>query len=353
MLTHLSIKGLAIIEELNIDFSMGLNVITGETGAGKSILIKALNLVLGGKAQSDVIRNGWSKASVSAVFELEPSHPFFVGANEKGLEIDPQGALIIRRQVARKGRSQAWINDLPVTQSTLKQLGVQLIDIFGQHDNHLLMDAQNHCSYVDQFLEVPSLLTNYQETYRLVQKKLRDLYHLIQDYQHKSRDRDYFEFRLKELQDFSPQKEEFDSITEILHQSKGEIKQRRFLSEVEQIIDSSYGGRGLSRAFHEVNRLLAQIDEAKDIEELVASSVDIEGKIDDFSFNIGKKLSSLDIDEASIQSSQERLAKYKDLFKSLMYKLWSNCFRLKCILRMSCASWIRPTNSFIKRWKSL
>lgn len=317
MLSHLSIKGLAIIEELSIDFSQGLNVITGETGAGKSILIKALNLVLGGKAQADIIRNGWSKANVVAVFELERHHLFFGAASEKGLSIDSDEQLIIRRQVSRKGRSQAWINDVPVTQTTLKQLGLLLIDIFGQHDNHLLLDPQNHCSYVDKFIEDTSLLPRYQESYRDAHDKLRDLYRKAKEYQHKLRDRDYIEFRLRELNAFDPQKEEFANISSTLEQSKDEIEQRRLLSEVEKIIDHSYKGKGLSHAFHEINAFLLQIEDAKGIDALLAEGQDIEGKIDDFSYHLGKKLSSLDLDEESIRIAQERLNKYKDLFKKL------------------------------------
>ena len=125
MLTRLDIRGLAIIESLSIEFSSSLNVITGETGAGKSILIKALSLISGAKASSEVVREGFDAANVAASFLVPPDHPVVTDCLEVGLPVEKvSGAIeiLIRRQIQVKGRSQAWVNDLPVGLGTLRKI---------------------------------------------------------------------------------------------------------------------------------------------------------------------------------------------------------------------------------------
>ena len=141
MLNQLHINGLAIIESLKIDFSRGFNVITGETGAGKSILIKALNLLLGAKASADAVRHGREAASVSGQFLLPANHKVTACLESYGIPLEAAGTqesgnelqtVIVRRVISAKGRSQAWINDTPVTSGTLREFADALIDVFAQ-----------------------------------------------------------------------------------------------------------------------------------------------------------------------------------------------------------------------------
>ena len=147
MLTHLSIQGLAIIESLAIEFTTGFNVITGETGAGKSILIKALSLLLGGKASPESVRRGAEHATVSGRFLIRAEHPALKLLSQWGVVPEEDGehfGVIIRRVVSAKGRSAAWVNELPVTTGALKELASSLIDVFGQHDSHAPKKVLTH-----------------------------------------------------------------------------------------------------------------------------------------------------------------------------------------------------------------
>ena len=156
MITHLSIQGLAIIDSLSIEFSPGFNIITGETGAGKSILIRALNFLMGAKTNSESVRQGYQQASVSGEFLVSPNHPALVLLENLGVaveKVDGRFSILIRRQITAKGRSQAWVNDISLTSQSLRELGLTLVDVFGQHENQRLMDVVHHLNYLDQFLE--------------------------------------------------------------------------------------------------------------------------------------------------------------------------------------------------------
>jgi DNA repair protein RecN (Recombination protein N) len=177
MITQLSIRGLAIIEELHIEFSPQLNVITGETGAGKSILIKALHFLLGAKVDPDVIRRGFPRAHVSASFLLARNHACVELLDAHGIWHDEQELteLIIRREIAQKGRSQAWVNDQPITLSLLKELGGTLIDIYGQHENHRMLDPHTHLDYIDEFVSDQGLKAKVQSAMQQALQIMQEL----------------------------------------------------------------------------------------------------------------------------------------------------------------------------------
>ena len=177
MLTRLDIRGLAIIESLSIEFSSSLNVITGETGAGKSILIKALSLISGAKASSEVVREGFDAANVAASF-LVPVILSFTDCLEVGLPVEKvSGAIeiLIRRQIQVKGRSQAWVNDLPVGLGTLRKIAASLIDIFAQHETHRFLDSSLHVDYLDKFVKDKRHFEVYRSEFQQVQDELSKL----------------------------------------------------------------------------------------------------------------------------------------------------------------------------------
>src|SRR5947209_18973060 len=130
MITHLSIQGLAIIDSLSIEFTPGFNVITGETGAGKSILIRGLNYLMGAKASADAVRKGYESAIVTGEFVVPQGHPALEVMERIGIGVDytdAGAAILIRRQISSKGRSQSWVNDTPVTSQPLRELGASLV----------------------------------------------------------------------------------------------------------------------------------------------------------------------------------------------------------------------------------
>jgi len=149
MLTSLSIRDFVLIERLDLEFAPGLCVLTGETGAGKSILLDALGLATGGRAERGFIRAGGTQATVSAVFDPPAKHPARAALGGNGLESD--GALIFRRSIASDGRNRAFINDQPVSIGLMREAGAMLLEIHGQHDDRGLLDAAGHRNLLDAF----------------------------------------------------------------------------------------------------------------------------------------------------------------------------------------------------------
>lgn len=162
MLTSLYINNFALIEELEIPFDAGLHVITGQTGAGKSILIGALNMVLGGRADTEVIRTGAPKAVAEAVFRVS-GLPALQDLLKKH-EVEPADTLILRREL-KPGSSRAFINDSPVPVTVLREVGEWLVDLHGQHDHQQLLREEHHRAFLDQFPDVAPLLVAYRSAY--------------------------------------------------------------------------------------------------------------------------------------------------------------------------------------------
>lgn len=152
MLTRLSIRNIVLIEALDLDFGRGLGVLTGETGAGKSILLDALGLVLGNRAETALVRAGADKASVTASFEFATlPAPLAEALDDAGVELEAGEALVIRRQVKADGGSKAWVNDQPVGVALLRELAGSLVELHGQHDDRGLVNPRGHRALLDRF----------------------------------------------------------------------------------------------------------------------------------------------------------------------------------------------------------
>ena len=165
MLKNISIKNILIIEKLDIEFDRGLNVLTGETGAGKSILLESLGFVLGWRGPSDLVRRGANQGEVTALFELPKDHAAFTLLNSAGLS-DEQD-VILRRVNRRDGRKAAWINDTRVSSETLRAVSVHLLELHGQHDDRGLLDPKSHRHLLDQYGGHFDLLENVQQTWKI------------------------------------------------------------------------------------------------------------------------------------------------------------------------------------------
>ncbi|MDQ0315326.1 DNA repair protein RecN [Amorphus orientalis] len=149
MLTRLSIRDIVLIDRLDIDFTDGLTVLTGETGAGKSILLDSLSLALGARGDAELVRNGCERGQVTAVFDVGPAHPLLAHLAEDGIETE--GDLILRRVQSADGRSKAFVNDQPVSVGRLREVGAALVEIHGQHADRALVDPAVHRELVDAF----------------------------------------------------------------------------------------------------------------------------------------------------------------------------------------------------------
>ncbi|WP_299473545.1 DNA repair protein RecN [uncultured Roseibium sp.] len=149
MLVTLSIRDIVLIDRLDLDFSAGMSVLTGETGAGKSILLDSLSLALGARGDADLVRHGEAQGQVTAVFDVAPSHP--VRTFLKDNDVDDEGDIILRRIQTADGRTRAFVNDQPVSAGLMRQAGGLLVEIHGQHDDRALVDPDSHRALIDVF----------------------------------------------------------------------------------------------------------------------------------------------------------------------------------------------------------
>jgi len=198
MLKTLHISNYALISEINIGFSAGFSVITGETGAGKSIIIGALSLILGQRAESRFIKEGEEKAIVEAEFDIRDYHlEHFFEKNE--LDYQPEQC-IIRREITASGKSRAFINDTPVSLQVLREISAKLIDIHSQHENLLLSDDQYQLLVVDNMAQNTSILKQYQQHFTQWKNLQTQLYHLQKTADKQLSELDYMKFQFQQLE---------------------------------------------------------------------------------------------------------------------------------------------------------
>ena len=195
MLSLLHIENIAVIECADISFDQGFNVLTGETGAGKSIVIDAISAILGERAYRDMIRTGTNMASVRAVFTDVPELSWFA---DNGVEYDPE--TVIQRQIYLDGKNICRVNGSLVSVSILRKLGIQLINIHGQHDSASLFDEDNHLAFLDAFGDNEALRTDYAEKYAEVSKLRRQIDSMTMDESEKLRRMETLKYQISEIE---------------------------------------------------------------------------------------------------------------------------------------------------------
>ncbi len=195
MLSLLHIENIAVIERADISFDQGFNVLTGETGAGKSIVIDAISAILGERAYRDMIRTGTNKASVRAVFTDVPRVSWFA---DNGVEYDPE--TVIQREVHLDGKNVCRVNGSLVSVSILRKLGIQLINIHGQHDSASLFDEENHLAFLDSFGDNADLRQSYLERYEAVAKLRREIDRMTMDESEKLRRMETLKYQIAEIE---------------------------------------------------------------------------------------------------------------------------------------------------------
>jgi len=269
MLSLLHIENIAVIECADISFDMGFNVLTGETGAGKSIVIDAISAILGERAYRDMIRTGANKASVRAVFTDVPEFAWF---QENAVEYDTE--TIIQREVYLDGKNICRVNGTLVTVSILRKLGLQLINIHGQHDSAALFDENNHLQYLDAFADNRSLRDDYTEKYTVVTQLQREIDRMTMDEGEKLRRMETLRYQIGEIEKAGLTPGEDDALEE----------RRKILQNAEKLSDGIstaveclYGGDDtdgaaslLSEAERELARLSRYTDAFSELHDKVA-----------------------------------------------------------------------------------
>ncbi|NGP89998.1 DNA repair protein RecN [Fodinibius halophilus] len=214
MIQSLYIKDFALIDELEVAFQEGLNILTGQTGAGKSIIIGALNMILGERADTNVIRQGANKAIAEAIIKVGDNDEISRILEENAVEDRPE--LILRREIRSSG-SRGFINDTPVTISVLSKVGDYLVDLHGQHDHQMLLKEENHRSVVDGFEEVHPALEVYQESYADMQELRKELRSLKKRERELEEKVELYRFQVKELEDAELDPDEEEELEAEMH----------------------------------------------------------------------------------------------------------------------------------------
>ena len=270
MLTRLSIRNIVLIEALDLDFSGGLGVLTGETGAGKSILLDALGLVLGDRADSGLVRAGQVKASVTGSFEFSKL-PDVIAAtlDEADIEIEPGEPLIVRRQLKADGGSKAFINDQPVGVALLREIGTALVELHGQHDDRGLVNARNHRVLLDRFagLDGGRLATAW-SAWRTAQDRLAEA---RSEVDRAREDQDLLLAHLAELTVIEPQAGEEARLAEVRSSMQKGERLAEDLEELRRIWDGSDSPLAVLRT---AARRLDRIAPEHDLLSLALASLD-------------------------------------------------------------------------------
>ena len=312
MLKHLYIKNFTLIDELDIDLYQGFSVITGETGAGKSIILGAIGLLLGQRADSKAIKQGAEKCVIEAQFDLSRygMEDFF---SENDIEYDA-GETIIRRELTAAGKSRAFINDTPVQLSMLKELGERLVDVHSQHQNLLLNKQDFQLSVVDIIADDASQLAQYQQKYQEYHAATQELETLRDDIERNRQNLDFLQFQYDELQQAKLQEgeqEELEQKSDTMTHSE-DIKSALYTAdsalsaESSGIVDSLHSSLSALRSIERV------LPEAVEFVERIESSY-IELK--DLAQDISSQLERIDFDPAELDAVNNRLDRLYDLEK--------------------------------------
>ena len=260
MLTALSIRNVVLIEALDLEFGPGLGVLTGETGAGKSILLDSLGLALGARADTGLVRQGEERASVTATFaEPDAGHPLRSILAENGIELEPDEPLIIRRTLRADGGSRGFINDQPCSAGLLREIGGCLIEIHGQHDDRGLLNPRGHRALLDAFGRCDSgAVAAAHEVWRTAEAALTKA---REEVENAARDRDYLQHSIAELAAFDPQEGEEEALaTERSDMQKGARLADELTTVGELLLGSEGGLAQLRQAARRLDRMAGEHD---------------------------------------------------------------------------------------------
>lgn len=304
MLQQLSISNYALIDQLDISFGNGLSIITGETGAGKSIVIGALSLILGQRADTKVIRDESKKTVVEATFDVE-SYDLFGFFEENDIDFAPE--CIVRREIMPNGRTRAFVNDTPVTLSLLGELSQKLIDIHSQHSNALLLRPSYQLSVIDSLAGNKDLLARYKEVYNSLVQARRIYEQEKEKIEKDKQDEEYIRFQLNQLTEANLEIGEEETLEKKKRKIENLALLQNNLSETCRILND--GDRSVLEMLSDAEKLVAVLESvyenASEIRDRIESA-SIELK--DIADTVRQELSEMDGDIGELEMIDERLS---------------------------------------------
>lgn len=317
MLRLLHIENIAVIERADILFERGFNVMTGETGAGKSIVIDAISAILGERAYRDMIRTGTQKAAVRAIFEDVPESAWFA-AND----VPYAAETTIQREIYLDGKNVCKVNGVPVTVTVLKQLGIQLINIHGQHDSASLFDENYHLSFLDSFACDESLLDDYRQKYQSVLSLRREIERLSMDESEKLRRMETLKYQIEEISraDLKPGEDDTLEARRKLLQNSEKLSEG--LQDAAACIDGGEDSEGAAALLSEAEHALARIARYDErLSQLHATASDLMYQVQDVAEQLRDRLYQLSYSADELEQIEDRL----DTIHRLRRKYGATC----------------------------
>lgn len=313
MLRELSIRNFAIIEDLTVSFYEGLTVLTGETGAGKSIIIDAVHLLAGGRGSQEFIRHGAKKAELGGLFQIpSDTHPIYEKLEEAGIEAE-EGTIILRRDLNENGKSVCRVNGKLVPLAVLREIGGSLIDIHGQHENQELMDEKRHINLLDQFAaqEIAPVKAEYERAYEAYRACKKELNALSLDEQRTAQRIDLYQFQLNELQEAALNESEEEALLE----ERKRLQNFHKIFERANIAYEAISGesKGLDFIGNAMTALedVSEIDSSfKEASESVSSSF---YALQDAMYQIQSIIDDLEFDPERLNEVEHRLTTYQNM----------------------------------------
>ena len=304
MIKSLEIKDYAVIEQISVEFGEGLNIITGETGTGKSILIDAMGLILGERASTEVIRRGASKSVIEGIFNVDGNKKVESLLEKNDVDFYPE--MIVRREISLKGSNRCFLNDTPVSLSLINDVGNILVDLHGQHEHQSLLRTETHIDYLDEFGNYEKLLSEYKNSYSKLSSIEKELETLQERETLLNEKKEIYSFQIKEIDNVSPEPGEEEKLIDELKILDNTERLVELTSNVYRVLyESEISLHDLAVKVQGDLNKLTEID--KTFEESASETETVLALINDIVSFIQSYQSKLEIDPGRIEEVRERL----------------------------------------------
>lgn len=311
MIGHLHISNYALISSLDLNFGPGMNIITGETGAGKSIILGALGLVMGMRSDSKAVRTGATKAIIEVEFDITGLVEVSTWL-DKNIEDNPSGVCIIRREISAKGNSRAFINDTPTTLDQMQTLSSMLLDVHTQHQNLSLSDNRYQLSVIDSVAGTNNVLKQYQEAYHTYRQAL-DEYARVRDTAERYRaDEEYIAYQLEQINELGLVPHEQEDLERERDRAANATTTREHLEATNISLNTGDGGiiAALTTAIEHLGHLQENYDDASD---LASRLMGVRTEINDIADTVADHLAAMTVDTMPLEEIEDRLSKIYSL----------------------------------------
>lgn len=311
MIGHLHISNYALISSLDLNFGPGMNIITGETGAGKSIILGALGLVMGMRSDSKAVRTGATKAVIEVEFDITGLVEVSTWL-DKNIEDNPSGVCIMRREISAKGNSRAFINDTPTTLDQMQTLSSMLLDVHTQHKNLSLSDNRYQLSVIDSVAGTNNVLKQYQEAYHTYRQAL-DEYARVRDTAERYRaDEEYIAYQLEQINELGLVPHEQEDLERERDRAANATTTREHLEATNNSLNTGDGGiiAALTTAIEHLGHLQENYDDASD---LASRLMGVRTEINDIADTVADHLAAMTVDTMPLEEIEDRLSKIYSL----------------------------------------